>query len=86
MFFHGELAATKPAPRYLTTFYLMVSLGVRSAVRWSGLLHRVLQHLLQFGIGLVITLLRRRISPLIPLDTPPLWHRRSPRIRAGALI
>jgi SAM-dependent methyltransferase len=27
MFFHGELAAMKPAPRYLTTFYLMVSLG-----------------------------------------------------------
>ncbi len=27
MFFHGELAAMKPAPRYLTSFYLMVSLG-----------------------------------------------------------
>jgi spermidine synthase len=27
MFFHGELARAKPAPRYLTRFYLMVSLG-----------------------------------------------------------
>ena len=27
MFFHGELALAKPAPRYLTRFYLMVSLG-----------------------------------------------------------
>ena len=27
MFCHGELAATKPAPRYLTSFYLMISLG-----------------------------------------------------------
>ncbi|HEV7800110.1 MAG TPA: hypothetical protein VGP15_03445, partial [Burkholderiales bacterium] len=26
MFFHGELANMKPAPRYLTSFYLMVSL------------------------------------------------------------
>ena len=27
MFFHGELALAKPVPRYLTRFYLMVSLG-----------------------------------------------------------
>ena len=27
MFCHGELARSKPAPRYLTRFYLMVSLG-----------------------------------------------------------
>ena len=27
MFFHGELAKMRPAPRYLTQFYLMVSLG-----------------------------------------------------------
>ena len=27
MFCHGELARLKPAPRYLTRFYLMVSLG-----------------------------------------------------------
>ena len=27
MFTHGELAADRPAPRYLTRFYLMVSLG-----------------------------------------------------------
>ena len=27
MFCHGELTLIKPAPRYLTTFYLMISLG-----------------------------------------------------------
>jgi len=27
MFCHGELAARKPAPQYLTTFYLMISVG-----------------------------------------------------------
>ncbi len=27
MFFHGELARSRPAPRYLTRFYLMISLG-----------------------------------------------------------
>src|ERR1700730_9178251 len=27
MFCHGELSRLKPAPRYLTRFYLMVSLG-----------------------------------------------------------
>jgi hypothetical protein len=27
MFFHGELAALKPAPRHLTGYYLMISLG-----------------------------------------------------------
>ena len=27
MFCHGELAAAKPAPRYLTRFYLMISVG-----------------------------------------------------------
>lgn len=27
MFAHGELALSKPAPRYLTTFYLMMSIG-----------------------------------------------------------
>ncbi len=27
MFCHGELAALKPAPKYLTTYYLMISLG-----------------------------------------------------------
>ncbi|HTF99273.1 MAG TPA: fused MFS/spermidine synthase [Nitrospirota bacterium] len=27
MFFHGELSKRKPAPRYLTSFYLMLSIG-----------------------------------------------------------
>jgi hypothetical protein len=27
MFCHGELASLKPAPKYLTTYYLMIALG-----------------------------------------------------------
>ena len=27
MFCHGELYRLRPAPRYLTTFYLMISIG-----------------------------------------------------------
>jgi hypothetical protein len=56
MFYHGELANLKPAPRYLTRFYLMVSLG--GAL--GGLLVGVVAPLVfvtyyEFGIGLVLT-------------------------------
>jgi hypothetical protein len=58
MFYHGELAGLKPAPRYLTRFYLMVSLG--GAL--GGLLVGVVAPLVfatyyEFGIALVITAL-----------------------------
>ena len=37
MFCHGELARLKPAPRYLTRFYLMISVGgARRRGRWSA--------------------------------------------------
>jgi SAM-dependent methyltransferase len=38
MFFHGELARSKPAPRYLTRFYLMISLGGATGGLFVGLL------------------------------------------------
>ena len=58
MFFHGELAAMKPAPRYLTSFYLMVSLGGALGGVAVGLVAaKIFSTYYEFGIGLVVTLL-----------------------------
>jgi hypothetical protein len=58
MFFHGELAARKPAPRYLTGFYLMVSLGGALGGVAVGLVAvKVFNTYYEFGVGLVVTLL-----------------------------
>ena len=37
LFCHGELAAAKPAPRYLTRFYLMLSIGGAAGGMFAGL-------------------------------------------------
>ena len=58
MFFHGELAARKPAPRFLTSFYLMVSLGGALGGIAVGLVAvKVFNTYYEFGVGLVVTLL-----------------------------
>ena len=58
MFFHGELAAMKPAPRYLTTFFLMVSLGgALGGVVVGFIAPKFFNTYYEFGIGLVVTLL-----------------------------
>ena len=58
MFFHGELANLKPAPRYLTSFYLMVSLGGAAGGFFVGFVApRVFPTYFEFGVGLVISLL-----------------------------
>ena len=58
MFFHGELAARKPAPRYLTQFYLMVSLGGALGGIAVGLVAvKLFNTYYEFGAGLVVTLL-----------------------------
>jgi len=58
MFFHGELANLKPSPRYLTRFYLMVSLGGALGGVLVGLVApRIFTTYYEFGIGLVFTLL-----------------------------
>lgn len=73
MFFHGELADMKPAPRYLTIFYLMVSLGGALGGLLVGFVApKFFNTYYEFGIGLVITLLlvaylTRRLPPLVPL-------------------
>ncbi|MGH8635026.1 MAG: spermidine synthase, partial [Burkholderiales bacterium] len=58
MFFHGELAARKPPPRFLTRFYLMVSLGGALGGIAVGLVAvKVFNTYYEFGVGLVVTLL-----------------------------
>jgi len=58
MFFHGELAARKPAPRFLTSFYLMVSLGGALGGIAVGLVAvKIFNTYYEFGVGLVVTLL-----------------------------
>jgi SAM-dependent methyltransferase len=53
MFCHGELARLKPAPRYLTRFYLMVSLGGAVGSALVGLLAPiVLPAYFELGFGL----------------------------------
>jgi hypothetical protein len=57
MFFHGELAAIKPAPRHLTRFYLMVSLGGALGGLAVGLVAvKLFNTYYEYGIGLVVTL------------------------------
>jgi hypothetical protein len=57
MFFHGELAAMKPSPRYLTTYYLMISLGGALGSLVIGFVApKVFNTHYEFGIGLVVTL------------------------------
>ena len=58
MFFHGELAARKPAPRHLTQFYLMVSLGGALGGIAVGLVAvKFFNTYYEFGLGLVVTLM-----------------------------
>ncbi len=56
MFYHGELANLKPAPRYLTRFYLMISLGGALGGLFVGVVAPlVFATYYEFGIALVIT-------------------------------
>ena len=73
MFFHGELAARKPAPRHLTGFYLMVSLGGALGGSAVGLAAaKIFNTYYEYSIGLVATLLIaafvvRRMHPAVTL-------------------
>jgi SAM-dependent methyltransferase len=54
MFCHGELAAMRPAPRYLTRFYLMVSVGGAAGGLFVGLIApRIFDVYLELPIALV---------------------------------
>ena len=55
MFFHGELAKMRPAPRYLTQFYLMISLGGALGGLFVGLIApRVFSTYYELGLGFVV--------------------------------
>jgi hypothetical protein len=58
MCLHGELAQMRPGPRYLTRFYLMLSLGGALGGISVGLIApRVLPAYYELGVGFVITAL-----------------------------
>ncbi len=58
MFLHGELARLRPGPRYLTRFYLMLSLGGALGGVAVGLIApRVLPAYWELGAGLTLTAL-----------------------------
>ena len=72
MFFHGELAARKPAPRHLTGYYLMISLGGAVGGLLIGFVApKLFNTYYEFGLGLVFTTLiaayvARRLMPVVP--------------------
>jgi hypothetical protein len=56
MFFHGELAKLRPAPRYLTLFYLMVALGGALGGMFVGLIApRIFPTYYELGLGFVLS-------------------------------
>ncbi len=73
MFFHGELAALKPAPRHLTGYYLMISLGGAVGGLMVGFVApKLFNTYYEFGFGLVFTALlaayvARRIQIIVPV-------------------
>jgi MFS family permease len=73
MFCHGELARQKPAPAYLTRFYLMVSLGGAVGAALVGIVAPlVLKAHFELGLGLIaaaclLTWQVRRNAPVFPL-------------------
>ncbi len=73
MFFHGELAALKPAPRHLTGYYLMISLGGAIGGLLVGFVApKLFNTYYEFGLGLVVTALvagyvTRRVMLIVPV-------------------
>ena len=63
MFFHGELAKMRPAPRYLTRFYLMVSLGGALGGMFVGLVApRIFPSYFELGLGFVVAAILATIT------------------------
>ncbi len=74
---HGELARRKPAPRYLTLFYLMVSLGGALGGLFVALIApRVFHSYLELPVGLVACAI---------LATIALWSLKIPKLGAWPL-
>ncbi|MGA0114248.1 MAG: spermidine synthase [Burkholderiales bacterium] len=73
MFFHGELASLKPAPRHLTGYYLMISLGGAVGGLLIGFVApKLFDTYYEFGLGLLFTTLiagyvARRANVIVPV-------------------
>jgi SAM-dependent methyltransferase len=67
---HGELTLLKPAPRHLTTFYLMISAGGAAGGLFVGLVApHVFSGYWELGIGLVLV----AVLVMVRLASAPLW-------------
>jgi tRNA A58 N-methylase Trm61 len=63
MFYHGELARMRPAPRHLTLFYLMISLGGALGGMFVGLVApRIFPTYYELGMGFVLTAILAAIT------------------------
>jgi hypothetical protein len=63
MFFHGELAKMRPAPRHLTLFYLMISLGGAVGGMFVGLIApRIFPTYYELGLGFVVAAILAAIT------------------------
>jgi hypothetical protein len=63
MFFHGELAKMRPAPRHLTLFYLMISLGGALGGMFVGLVApRIFPTYFELGLGFVVAAILATIT------------------------
>ena len=86
MFCHGELAAAKPAPRYLTRFYLMLSIGGATGGMFVGLAApKLFTGYLEMPLGLVACTLMAVIVTRHLFNRPlTVWAPLAALIAAGA--
>jgi len=86
---HGELARRRPHPRYLTQFYLMVSIGGALGGLFVALIApRLFNSYIELPVGM--TLCAALVSCVLWMDMPVLWLRTSTTLAtiafAGYLI
>ena len=86
MFCHGELAAAKPAPRYLTRFYLMLSIGGAAGGMFVGLAApKLFTGYLEMPLGLVACTLMAVIVTRHLFNRPlTVWAPLAALVAAGA--
>ena len=86
MFCHGELAAAKPAPRYLTRFYLMLSVGGAAGGMFVGLAApKLFNGYLEMPLGLVACTLMAVIVTRHLFNRPlTVWAPLAALVAAGA--
>ena len=89
MLCHGELTHLKPAPRYLTRFYLMVALGGATGAFLVGIAAPLLlpaYYELELGLTLAALLLFLRVDVWPDAAKPEAANLRVARVFAGLLV